>query len=152
MGIMDDNRHLRETDKNAYGIRSPRCRNRKRNLVIIAKGRLLAKTSGRWYLDGVSSMGEHLRPQERGVDEAIGEQQDSHSTMLGCPRHSWRRGWLTLSIPGSRSTPQDALFWGAEACPYQDFLFDNGSTAVELRSKYLQYWKQRLHGKNGFSR
>jgi len=102
--------------------------------VIITEGRgsFLKDISGRWYLDGVSSLWVTVHGhRKKEIDDAIKAQVDkiSHSTLLG----------LTHPLAAELA---EML---ADITPYglnRVFYSDSGSTAVEVGLKIaFQYWK-----------
>lgn len=119
--------------------------------VIITEGRdcFLRDVSGRWYLDGVSSLWVNLfghRRQE--IDEAITAQigRVSHTTLLGMS-----------SVPAIELAEQlvgltNASFAGLSPRLTRVFYSDNGSTSVEVALKMaFQYWQHRGRAaKQGF--
>lgn len=102
--------------------------------VIITEGRgsYVRDVSGRWYLDGVSSIWVSVHGhRKRGIDEAIKDQIDkiSHSTLLGLthPAAATLAGMLVEISPKGLS---------------RVFFSDSGSTAVEIGLKMaFQYWQ-----------
>lgn len=116
--------------------------------VIIAEGRdcFLKDTSGRWYLDGVSSLWVNIHGhRKKEIDDAIRGQLDkvAHTTMLG----------LT-NVPATLLAEKLALLVGTSLSPSLSKIFysDNGSTAVEVALKMaFQYWKHcGVKTKNSF--
>ncbi len=104
--------------------------------VIITEGRgsFLRDISGRWYIDGVSSVWVTVHGhRKREIDEAIKEQVDkiSHSTLLGLTHPPA----ALLAEMLVKITPEGLC---------RVFFSDNGSTAVEIALKMaFQYWRLR---------
>ncbi len=104
--------------------------------VIITEGRgsFVRDISGRWYIDGVSSIWVTVHGhRKKEIDAAIKEQIDriSHSTLLGLthPPAALLAGMLV------KITPEGLC---------RVFFSDNGSTAVEIGLKMaFQYWQLR---------
>lgn len=104
--------------------------------VIVTEGRgsFLKDISGRWYIDGISSVWVTVHGHRKEeIDRAIKEQIDriSHSTLLGLthPPASILAERLVKITPKGLS---------------RVFYSDNGSTAVEIGLKIaFQYWHHR---------
>ncbi|MDP2167401.1 MAG: adenosylmethionine--8-amino-7-oxononanoate transaminase [Thermodesulfovibrionales bacterium] len=116
--------------------------------LIITEGRdcFLKDISGRWYLDGVSSMWVNIHGhRKKELDDAVKEQIDliAHSTMLGLSNVPAIRlaGKLMKAVNASLGPSLNKLFYS-----------DNGSTAVEVGLKMaFQYWQHKgVTGKNSF--
>jgi|SRR5208283_5419929 len=115
--------------------------------IIITEGRncFLKDISGRWYLDGVSSIWVNIHGhRKKEIDDRIKEQLDkiAHSSLLGLS-----------SIPAIELAAKivkltDVSFKGLHPRLARVFYSDDGSTAVEVALKMaFQYW---LHtGKRG---
>jgi len=122
--------------------------------VIITEGRgpFLKDISGRWYIDGVSSLWVTVHGhRKKEIDDAIKKQVDkiSHSTLLGLthpPAVLLAEKLVALLKCVLRYAPatNDAL------C--RVFYSDNGSTAVEIALKMaFQYWRHKgVKGKQTF--
>jgi adenosylmethionine-8-amino-7-oxononanoate aminotransferase len=104
-------------------------------LVITGgQGPYLKDISGRWYLDGVSSIWVNVHGHgKKEIDDAIKEQADkiSHSTFLGLthpPAAILAEMIVKIAPKGLRRV----------------FYSDNGSTAVEIGLKIaFQYWQHK---------
>lgn len=104
-------------------------------LVITGgQGAYLKDISGRWYLDGVSSIWVNVHGHgKKEIDDAIKEQADkiSHSTLLGLthpPAAILAEMIVKIAPKGLRRV----------------FYSDNGSTAVEIGLKIaFQYWQHK---------
>ena len=167
MGMIDDNRHLEEADKNYIWHPFTQMKDWiKETPVVISEGQdcFIKDIYGRWYLDGVSSLWVNIfGHRKKEIDDAIREQLNriSHSTMLGLSnvpaiqlaeklldivnRTLARRG-ETGDASATTGMDQDA------AVLRKVFYSDNGSTAVEVAIKMaFQFWKhQGLTGKHSF--
>lgn len=111
--------------------------------IMVVEGRdcFLKDSSGRWYLDGVSSLWVNIfGHRRREIDEALKNQIDriSHSTLLG------------LSNAPAAELAERLVTLVARQLPYPPgplsrlFYSDNGSTAVEVALKMaFQYWQHR---------
>jgi adenosylmethionine---8-amino-7-oxononanoate aminotransferase len=103
-------------------------------MIEAADGCELVDSTGRRYLDGVSSLWCNVHGHRHpAIDEAVREQLDrvAHSTMLG------------LSHPGAAELAERLI---AIAPPGLNRVFysDSGSTAVEVALKMaFQYWQHR---------
>ncbi|RJQ51039.1 MAG: adenosylmethionine--8-amino-7-oxononanoate transaminase [Nitrospiraceae bacterium] len=118
--------------------------------VIITGGRgsFLKDITGKWYIDGVSSLWVtvhgHCRKE---IDDAIKEQVDkiSHSTLLGLthPPAAILAEKLVKIVGANGRLPLRLS---------KVFYSDNGSTAVEVALKMaFQYWRQKgVKGKETF--
>ncbi|MGO9613617.1 MAG: adenosylmethionine--8-amino-7-oxononanoate transaminase [Dissulfurispiraceae bacterium] len=119
--------------------------------IIITEGRncFLKDISGRWYLDGVSSIWVNIHGHRRKeIDDRIKEQIDkiAHSSLLGLS-----------SVPAIELAAQivkltDVSFNGLHPRLTKVFYSDDGSTAVEVALKMaFQYWLHKgKRGKNSF--
>jgi len=116
----------------------------KEDPLIITEGRgsYLKDITGKWYIDGVSSLWVTVHGhRKKEINDAIKEQVDkiSHSTLLGQthPLASELAGKLIDISPKGLS---------------RVFYSDNGSTAVEIGLKIaFQYWKHKgVSGKTKF--
>ncbi len=104
-------------------------------LVITGgQGSYLKDISGRWYLDGVSSIWVNVHGHgKKEIDDAIKEQADkiSHSTLLGLthpPAAILAEMIVNIAPKGLRRV----------------FYSDNGSTAVEIGLQIaFQYWQHK---------
>jgi len=123
--------------------------------IIITEGHgsFLKDISGRWYLDGVSSVWVTVHGhRKKEIDDAIKEQIDkiSHSTLLGLthpPAIKLAEKLIKLAqklevrseklkTPNSKLQTLNSL--------NKVFYSDNGSTAVEIALKMaFQYWQHR---------
>jgi len=115
-------------------------------IVERAEGCWLIDTSGRRFLDGVSSLWcnvhGHHRPE---IDDAVRRQLDrvAHSTLLGIshePAILLARKLVELAVPlAADGEPLTRVFFS-----------DSGSTAVEVALKIaFQYWRQRRPERGG---
>ncbi len=104
--------------------------------LIITEGRgsFLKDISGKWYLDGVSSLWVNVHGHgKKEIDNAIKQQVDkiSHSTLLGLthpPAAELAEMIIKISPKGLKRV----------------FYSDSGSTAVEIGLKIaFQYWKHK---------
>ncbi|TAN45730.1 MAG: adenosylmethionine--8-amino-7-oxononanoate transaminase [Nitrospirae bacterium] len=111
--------------------------------IIIKEGRgcFLKESSGRWYLDAVSSLWVNIHGhRKKEIDDAIIAQLGSiaHSTLLGLsngPAIVYAEKLIQLT---SRS------FYGLAPRLSKVFYSDNGSTAVEVALKMaFQYWTHK---------
>ena len=115
----------------------------KENPLIITEGRgtFLKDITGKWYIDGVSSIWVTVHGhRKKEIDDAIKCQVDriSHSTLLGLtnPPAATLAGMLVKIAPKGLS---------------RVFYSDNGSTAVEIGLKMAyQFWQHK--GKKGKTR
>ncbi|GAB4484252.1 MAG: adenosylmethionine--8-amino-7-oxononanoate transaminase [Thermodesulfovibrionales bacterium] len=111
--------------------------------LIITEGRdcFLKDISGRWYLDGVSSLWVNLFGHRRKeIDEALKAQIDriSHTTLLGLSSVP------AIELAARLISLTDASFSGLSPRLARVFFSDNGSTAVEVGLKMaFQYWRHR---------
>ena len=119
--------------------------------VIIeeARGCFLKDITGRWYLDGVSSLWVNIHGhRKKEIDDAIKAQIDkvSHSTLLGLSNTPAIRlaEKLVHLVRSSLSCHPSALS--------RVFYSDNGSTSVEIALKMaFQYWRLKgINGRNSF--
>ncbi|GAB4410475.1 MAG: adenosylmethionine--8-amino-7-oxononanoate transaminase [Thermodesulfovibrionales bacterium] len=89
MGIIEENRHLEESDKRYIWHPFTQMKEwLEEKPIIIAEGRdcFIKDICGNWYLDGVSSLWVNIHGhRKKKIDDAIKEQLDriAHSTMLG---------------------------------------------------------------------
>ena len=106
--------------------------------VVIREGRdcFIKDTSGRWYLDGVSSLWVNIHGhRKKEIDDAIRAQLDliAHSTLLGLGNIPS----ILLAERLVRIAPKASGRPGLTKVFYSD----NGSTAVEVSLKMaFQYW------------
>jgi len=112
--------------------------------LIITEGRgsFLKDMSGKWYIDGVSSIWVTVHGHRRQeIDDAIKEQVDkvSHSTLLG------------QTHPAAAALAEMLIHISPEGLS-RVFYSDNGSTAVEIGLKMaFQYWQHKgVKGKTKF--
>ncbi|GAB4542444.1 MAG: adenosylmethionine--8-amino-7-oxononanoate transaminase [Thermodesulfovibrionia bacterium] len=121
------------------------------DIVVIteARGAFLKDITGRWYIDGVSSLWVNVHGhRKREIDDAIKGQIDkvSHSTLLGLthPPAIGLAERLIKIINSSLSSRHSSLS--------RVFYSDNGSTAVEIALKMaFQYWQHKgMKGKKRF--
>jgi adenosylmethionine-8-amino-7-oxononanoate aminotransferase len=112
--------------------------------LIITEGRgsFLKDMSGKWYIDGVSSIWVTVHGHRRQeIDDAIKEQVDkvSHSTLLG------------QTHPAAATLAEMLINISPEGLS-RVFYSDNGSTAVEIGLKMaFQYWQHKgVKGKTKF--
>ena len=129
------------------------------NHLIIMEGRgsFLKDITGKWYIDGVSSIWVTVHGhRKKEINDAIKEQVDkiSHSTLLGLthPPAAILAEKLVKLIQkslGSRSGRGERPFAPALS---RVFYSDNGSTAVEIALKMaFQYWRHKgIKGKKTF--
>jgi adenosylmethionine-8-amino-7-oxononanoate aminotransferase len=151
-GIMNDSRHLEETDKKYIWHPFTQMQEwEKETPIIITEGQdcFIKDIYGRWYLDGVSSLWVNLfGHRKRDLDDAIRDQlgKIAHSTMLGLSnvpaiKLAERLVMVAHSSRATRHAPLTKVFYS-----------DNGSTAVEVALKMaFQYWKHKgVTEKNSF--
>jgi len=111
--------------------------------VIITEGRgsFLRDITGRWYIDGVSSIWVTVHGhRKKEIDTAIKEQIDkiSHSTLLGLTHPpaielAEKLVQIVNTPPVTRSRTLSRVFYS-----------DNGSTSVEIALKIAyQYWQHK---------
>jgi adenosylmethionine-8-amino-7-oxononanoate aminotransferase len=145
MNIVDRNRRLEDLDRRAIWHPFTQMKDWEEvPPVIIAEGSdcFLKDISGRWYLDGISSLWVNIHGhRKKEIDDAIKEQLNriAHSTLLGLgnvPSIELAEKLLNI-VPG-----------GLEKVFYSD----NGSTAVEVALKMVfQYWSQKgVKGRSAF--
>jgi adenosylmethionine-8-amino-7-oxononanoate aminotransferase len=103
-------------------------------IISEAKGCFLKDITGKWYLDGVSSLWVNIHGHRRKeINDAIKEQLDkvSHSTLLGLanvPSIELAKRIADITPKGLNSV----------------FYSDNGSTSVEVALKIaFQYWRYK---------
>ena len=133
------------------------------SLLIITEGRgsFLKDISGRWYLDGVSSVWVTVHGhRKKEIDDAVKEQIDkiSHSTLLGLthPPAVLLAEKLIKLIKGSGVRGQRGVGDAVRSTQYASlskvFYSDNGSTAVEIGLKMaFQFWQHTgIKHKTGF--
>jgi adenosylmethionine-8-amino-7-oxononanoate aminotransferase len=154
MGIMDDNRHLGETDKRYIWHPFTQMQEWERETpIIVSEGQdcFIRDINGRWYLDGVSSLWVNIfGHRKKEIDDAIREQlgKIAHSTMLGLSNIPAIQlaGKLVATV---RKSNESSPF---HPHPEKVFYSDNGSTSVEVALKMaFQYWKLNgSAGKNSF--
>jgi len=150
MGVIEENRHLEESDKRHIWHPFTQMKEwLEERPVIIAEGRdcFIKDIYGRWYLDGVSSLWVNIHGhRKKEIDEAIKEQLDriAHSTMLGLSNvPAIKLAERLIHTTGSSlGTPSLSKV----------FYSDDGSTAVEVALKMaFQYWVHRgVKGKTAF--
>ena len=165
MGIMDDNRHLGESDKKYIWHPFTQMQEWERETqVIITEGQdcFIKDIYGRWYLDGVSSLWVNIfGHRKKEIDDAIREQlgKIAHSTLLGLSnvpaiQLAERLVRIVSQSLGGGGNPQWLPSFGQaqRPAPAKVFYSDNGSTAVEVALKMaFQYWKLKgSTGKNSF--
>lgn len=117
-------------------------------IITEARGSFLKDITGKWYIDGVSSIWVTVHGhRKREINNAIKEQVDkiSHSTLLGLthpPATILAEKLVALYRGGSRIAPTLSRV----------FYSDNGSTAVEIALKMaFQYWRHKgIKGKKTF--
>ncbi|MBI4654439.1 MAG: adenosylmethionine--8-amino-7-oxononanoate transaminase [Nitrospirae bacterium] len=108
-------------------------------IIIEGRGSFIKDISGRWYLDGVSSIWVTVHGhRKKEIDDAIKGQIEkvSHSTFLGLthPPAIELAEKIITTINSSLVTRHSSLS--------RVFYSDNGSTAVEVALKMaFQYWK-----------
>ncbi len=137
-------------------------------IITEGKGSFIKDSTGRWYLDGVSSLWVNIHGhRKKEIDEAIKEQIDkiSHSTLLGLSnepsiRLAERLVGIIQQCLGGRGNPLWLPSWERASAegqaqgptPTRVFYSDNGSTSVEVALKMaFQYWKHKgVDGKNSF--
>jgi len=113
------------------------------DIVIIteARGSFLKDITGRWYIDGVSSLWVNVHGHRREeIDNAIKKQIDrvSHSTLLGLthPPAIELAERLVQLVDSKLKTQNSKLS--------KVFYSDNGSTAVEVALKMaFQFWQHK---------
>jgi adenosylmethionine-8-amino-7-oxononanoate aminotransferase len=138
------------------------------NPLIITEGRgsFLKDTTGKWYIDGVSSIWVSVHGhRKKELNDAIKEQIDriSHSTLLGLthpPAAILAEKLVTIvqkSLIGVRrssvtSQESDSKLKIQNSKLSRVFYSDNGSTAVEIGLKMaFQYWQHKgIKGKKTF--
>lgn len=140
MGIQSLKKHFETNDKKRLWHPFTQMRDwAKENPLIITEGRgsFLKDITGRWYLDGVSSIWVNIHGhRKKEIDEAIKGQVDriSHSTLLGLthpPAIELSERLVEITPPGLTRV----------------FYSDSGSTAVEIALKMaFQYWQHKGAG------
>lgn len=152
MGILEDNRHLEEIDKQYIWHPFTQMKEWAEDTpILITEGRecFLKDIYGRWYLDGVSSLWVNIfGHRKKEIDDAIKEQLDTiaHSTMLGLSNvPAIKLAEKLMKIVNSSFTPHPPRL-------SKIFYSDNGSTAVEVALKMaFQYWQHKgIEGKHAF--
>ncbi len=165
MGIIEENKHLEESDKTYVWHPFTQMKDwLEEEPVIIAEGRdgFIKDASGNWYLDGVSSLWVNLHGhRKKEIDDAVKAQIDkiAHTTMLGLSNVPAIKLAERLVNLISRERPKgqevkgsgmkehpDPLIPGSlnPSAPCKVFYSDNGSTAVEVALKMaFQYWLHR---------
>jgi adenosylmethionine-8-amino-7-oxononanoate transaminase len=139
-------------------------------IIEEGSGCSIKDVTGRWYLDGVSSLWVNLHGhRKKEIDEAVRAQLDkiSHSTLLGLSnvpaiRLAERLIHLAngekLRVKSEETTSPSSPSPGASPFDRQPpaltkvFYSDNGSTSVEVALKMaFQYWRHRgIEGRNRF--
>jgi adenosylmethionine-8-amino-7-oxononanoate aminotransferase len=110
-------------------------------IITEGSGSFLKDISGRWYIDGISSLWVTLHGHRKhDIDNAVKDQVDkiSHSTLLGLthPPAIDLAEKLVKTVNASRANSRASLA--------KVFYSDNGSTAVEIGIKMaFQYWQHR---------
>ncbi len=120
------------------------------DIVIITEGRgsFLKDITGRWYIDGVSSIWVNVHGhRKKEIDDAIKAQIDrlSHSTLLGLSNPpAIELAERLIKLVQMSLSPTHRLS--------KVFYSDNGSTAVEIAVKMaFQYWQIKgVKGKKRF--
>lgn len=163
MDIRDDIKRLQEADKSFIWHPFTQMKDwLKETPVIIDQGRdcFIRDVSGKWYLDGVSSLWVNIfGHRKKEIDDAIRAQLDSisHSTLLGLSNvQAIRLAERLVKIAQLPATKAE----GGEAAQAVSgngrlskvFYSDNGSTAVEVALKMaFQYWRHRgAEGRQSF--
>jgi adenosylmethionine-8-amino-7-oxononanoate aminotransferase len=170
MGVLDNNRHLEDTDKKYIWHPFTQMQEwQQETPVVIAEGQdcFIKDIYGRWYLDGVSSLWVNIfGHRKKEIDDAIMEQlgRIAHSTMLGLSNvpaiqlAERLAGIIQKSFealpPGPPQGKEggDPLLLTPHIPLTKVFYSDNGSTAVEVALKMaFQYWRHKgVSGKNSF--
>lgn len=151
MGIKSYSNHIEDLDKRYLWHPFTQMKEwESQSPVIITHGRgcYVRDISGRWYLDGVSSLWVTVHGHgKREIDRAIKEQVDtiSHSTLLGLthPPAAILAEKLVQAVHKSLGVKTRG---GQSVRPALSRVFysDNGSTAVEIGLKMaFQYWQHR---------
>lgn len=151
MGIRSYRRHIEDLDKRYLWHPFTQMKEwASYTPLIISEGRgcYVRDISGRWYLDGVSSIWVTVHGHRKGeIDRAIREQLESisHSTLLGLthPPAALLAEKLVKAVHSSLGKKRRS---GQKAQPALSRVFysDNGSTAVEIGLKMaFQYWQRR---------
>lgn len=141
MSYLDDIKHLGELDKRYIWHPFTQMKDwLEEKPIIISEGRdcFVRDVSGRWYLDGVSSIWVNIHGhRKKEIDDAIKNQLDkiAHSTLLGlCNIPSIKLAEKLIGLT-------DKSFAGLQPRLSKVFYSDNGSTAVEVALKMaFQYW------------
>ncbi|MCX5717884.1 MAG: adenosylmethionine--8-amino-7-oxononanoate transaminase, partial [Nitrospirae bacterium] len=152
MTISDENKRLEGLDKKYLWHPFTQMKDwLGENPIIITEGRdcFIKDISGRWYLDGVSSIWVNIHGhRKKELDEAIKEQIDriSHSTLLG-----------SSNVPAIKLAEKlvqlvNSSFVSRSSSLTKVFYSDNGSTSVEVALKMaFQYWIHTgVNGKHSF--
>jgi adenosylmethionine-8-amino-7-oxononanoate aminotransferase len=150
MGMEDKNRGLEEADRRFIWHPFTQMKDwLSEEPIIISEGRdcFLKDVSGRWYLDGVSSLWVNIHGhRKKELDEALKAQVGklSHSTLLGAS-----------NVPSIELAERLVGLMEASFGPgslEKVFYSDNGSTAVEVALKMaFQYWMHKgVEGKRSF--
>jgi adenosylmethionine-8-amino-7-oxononanoate aminotransferase len=124
--------------------------------VIITEGRgvFLKDITGRWYIDGVSSLWVNVHGhRKKEIDSAIKEQINriSHSTLLGLTHplavelaEKLIKLAQKLEVRSKKSVIPNTRPQNPESKLSRVFYSDNGSTAVEIALKMaFQYWQHK---------
>lgn len=117
--------------------------------VIVTEGRgsFVKDISGRWYLDGISSLWVSVHGhRKKEIDTAIKDQIDkvSHSTLLGLshPPSAILAEKLVHIVQGSGDKQKNSALKTQNSKLRRVFYSDDGSTAVEIALKIaFQYWQ-----------
>ncbi|MFN3478746.1 MAG: adenosylmethionine--8-amino-7-oxononanoate transaminase [Thermodesulfovibrionales bacterium] len=152
MGLLEDNRHLEDSDRQYIWHPFTQMKDWvNEKPIIISEGRdcFIKDIYGNWYLDGVSSLWVNIHGhRKKEIDEAIKDQLDkiAHSTMLGLSNVPAIKlaERLVRIINSSLITHHSSL--------NKVFYSDNGSTSVEVALKMaFQYWIHKgIKGRDKF--
>jgi adenosylmethionine-8-amino-7-oxononanoate aminotransferase len=152
MSYLDDIRRLEEMDRQYIWHPFTQMKDwLKQKPIIISEGRdcFVRDVSGRWYLDGVSSMWVNIHGhRKKEIDDAIKNQLDKigHSTLLGLGNVS------SIELAEKLINLTDKSFARLKPRLSKVFYSDNGSTAVEVALKMaFQYWIHKgVKNRNAF--
>lgn len=152
MGVLEDNRHLEDSDRKYIWHPFTQMKDWvNEKPIIISEGRdcFIKDIYGNWYLDGVSSLWVNIHGHRRKeIDEAIKDQLDriAHSTMLGLS-----------NIPAIKLAERLVQIINSSLITHHPslnkvFYSDNGSTSVEVALKMaFQYWIHKgIKGRDKF--
>lgn len=137
MSIKSDKKHIEKLDQDYLWHPFTQMKDwleEKPLIITEGHGSFLKDISGKWYLDGVSSLWVNVHGHgKKEIDNAIKQQVDkiSHSTLLG------------LTHPPAAELAEMIIKIAPKGLK-RVFYSDSGSTAVEIGLKIaFQYWKHK---------